>query len=169
MRLRRLAMVGVALLPVIGVAATASAADGGAENGWKKVRVSFTAVVPENNLLATECQESDPELCLYISSVPNMTLSGGMVGTVDAGNVVGTSSSGISALVEVGSSSAPSKDVARARSCTSGGRSSSRIPRALSRTRWCRGRARATSEGITGTISINLDDSLTAVFRCKRH
>src|SRR4051812_48979831 len=102
MRLRRLTMLGIALLPVIGVAATAGAADGGAGNGWKKVRVSFTAVVPENNLLGTECQETDPEICLYISSNPNMRLSGDVVGNVDGATIVGTSPPGVLALGTVG-------------------------------------------------------------------
>jgi hypothetical protein len=169
MRLRRLTMLGMALLPVIGVAATAGAADGGADNGWKKVHASFTAEVPENNLLATECQESDPEICLYISSNPNMTLAGDLVGSVDAATIVGTSPPGVLALGTVGTV------VGTIKGCGSGtftyfGESVlqpvGEIPLV---SQLVPGTGTGDLDGISGTITVNVDGSLTGVFRCKRN
>jgi hypothetical protein len=161
-------MVGVALLPVIGVAASASAADGAETTGWKKVRVSFTAVVPESNLLATECQESDPELCLYISSSPNMTLSGGMVGIVDAGTTVGTSPSGILALATVGTFVGTIEGCGAGTFLYIGTSIIQSDPTGPLTDEVVPGTGTGDLEGITGTITINPDDSLTAVFRCQR-
>ncbi len=169
MRLRRMAMVGVALVPVLGMAATAGAdAGGGPGKGWKKVHVSFTADVPESNLLAAECQESSPELCLYVSTNPNMVLSGDVVGTADAATTAGVSTSGVTALATAGTFAGTVKG------CGSGtfiyfGTSvvepgvevpliSQLVP----------GTGTGDLEGISGTITINVDGSLTGHFRCQR-
>ncbi len=92
MRLRRLAMVGVALLPVVGLASAAEAGDGHG-SGWQKVRVSFTVSGPGLSFVDEACDTSGQ--CVLLFKTPDGVTAGDIVGSVVQGTAVGLSSNGV--------------------------------------------------------------------------
>ena len=94
MRLRRMALLGVALLPVVAIAPSASAGDGHAK-GWQKVHVSFTPSGPDGTLLDATCDPNDPSVCTYSVKLPDFTQSGDLVGSTFEADAYSTSSAGL--------------------------------------------------------------------------
>jgi hypothetical protein len=83
MRLRRLAMVGVALAPVLGMATTADAGEGGHR---KKIAVQFSVENYNFEPIELPCDPVAPAACLIGYKVPGFQTFGDFVGTgVEAG------------------------------------------------------------------------------------
>ena len=79
MRLRRLAVLGVALLPVIGLSTAANAGDGHG-HGSNKVKVVFTPTGPGSTLVDAFCEPTASPMCLYLVKYPAVTQVGGLEG-----------------------------------------------------------------------------------------
>ncbi len=85
-RLRRIAMLAVALVPVVGFTSAANA-DDGQRGGWKNVRITIEASAADSRLVDTSCNGADPTRCMYLVSF-TATQFGDLEGQIIEGDAI---------------------------------------------------------------------------------
>ena len=167
MRLRRLAMLGVALLPVVGLASAAEAGNGHG-SGWQKVRLSFTTSGGPGLTFVDEACDTSGQ-CALLFKIPDAVAAGDVVGSAAEGLAVGLSSNGVTASGYAGTFAGTIK------SCGTGGFlfTGTNVYDANGQgvTTYSIVPSSATGDlaGISGTLTANPNGPITGTVRCHRH
>lgn len=168
MKLRRnLAMLGVALLPIVAFTPAASAG-GGHGQGWKQVHVTFTPTGVVDTPVDAVCDVNNPTVCVYMSKAPNVTQTGDLQGTTVQAATVALMPTGQLLLNATGTF------VGTVKGCGAGsflysGRGIFDASGGVIRYPIAAGSGTGELEGITGTVTDHLTGQLEGVLRCRKH
>jgi hypothetical protein len=168
MRRHRWATAGLALIPVLGMATTASAGDSSGK-GWKKVHVSFTATNQEVTPLDFTCDLADATVCVGASKITNVTQTGDLQGSTLQANAFGTTAAGVIAYNVSGTFIGSVKGCGTGTFAYSGRGLLDAELNGETVYQIAKGSGTADLAGIGGTITGNDSGGFDAVLRCKRH
>jgi hypothetical protein len=168
MRLRRLAIMGVALAPVVGMAATADAGDGNARH-WKRVHVTVTPSGPGFSFVDSFCDQTQPDICVFMLKYPEVAQSGDLVGTSIEGDTSVTSASGLSVVAVTGSFAGTVKGCGTGTFLYSGRGTLDANLQGTLNYQIAPGTGTGDLAGITGTFETTTGDpTISGVLRCQR-
>jgi hypothetical protein len=157
-------MLGVALLPVAGLATAADAADG--DGGWTRVNVTFTPTGPGQTFVEAVCDPANPQFCTYLAKFPNVVQEGDLVGTTVEADVYAVALNGVTVNVYAGTFNGTVNGCGTGTFIYSG--SALIAEGAVFEYPIVKGSGTGDLEGITGTIKSNDDGTLGGVLRCRR-
>jgi len=164
MRLRRMVMTGVALLPIVGLANVAYANGGG--RGWTNVNVTITPTGLDQTFVDTVCDPTNTQLCTYLAKFPNVVQQGDLVGTTVEADAYGVALNGVTVNVYVGTFNGTVKDCGAGTFLYAG--SAVVVDGTVFEYPIVNGSGTGELEGITGTIRSTDAGTLTGVLRCRR-
>jgi hypothetical protein len=164
MRLRRLAMAGVALLPVVGMANAAQA--NGGDRGWTKVHVTVTPTGLEQTFVDTVCDPANAQLCAHLAKFPNVVQQGDLVGTTVEADVYAVALNGVTVNVYAGTFDGTVTECGTGTFLYAG--SAVVADGTVFEYPIVNGSGTGDLEGITGTLKSNADGTLNGVLRCHR-